>query len=126
MHADQPNCIKILVVDDHALFRKAVIEFLNGEDGFEIYAQAASGLEAVQLADRLNPDVIMMDVSMPGMDGIQATNLIRQSQPDAKIIALSMHDDEIMRNRMHAAGAAAYIRKDALAGELMQAIRQFM
>ena len=63
---------------------------------------------------------------MPEMDGIEATTLIRQSQPDAKIFALSMHDNEFMRNRMHAAGAAAYINKDALSGELIQAIRQLV
>jgi len=65
-------------------------------------------------------------LSMPGMDGIKATTLIRQSQPDAKIFALSMHDNELMRNRMHDAGAAAYINKDALSAELIQLIRQLV
>lgn len=65
-----------------------------------------------------------MDVSMPEMDGIEATTLIRQSQPDAKILALSMHDNEFMRNRMYAAGAAAWINKGTPSGELIQAIRQ--
>jgi len=126
MNFEQSSCIQILVVDDHSSMREAVTELLNREDGFEVCAQAASSHEAVQLAEHLNPDIVVMDVSMPEMDGIEATTLIRQSQPDAKIIALSVHDNEFLRNRMHAAGAAAYISKDALAGELIQAIRQFM
>jgi len=125
MNFDQSSCIKILVVDDNSFMREAVTGLLNGEDGFEVCAQADSGHEAVQLTDQLNPDVIVMDLSMPEMDGIEATILIRQSQPDAKIVALSMHDNELMRNRMHAAGAAAYINKDALSEELIQAIRRF-
>ncbi len=105
MDHDQSNCIKILVVDDHFFMREAVTKLLNGEDVFEVCAQASSALEAVQLAEKLTPDIIVMDVSMPEMDGIEATALIRQSQPDAKILALSMHDNEFMRNRMYAAGA---------------------
>ncbi len=126
MNFDHSNCIKILVVDDHSFMREAITDLLNGEDGFEVCAQAASGHEAVQLAEQLNPDVIVMDVSMPGMDGMEATTLIRQSQSDIKIFALSMHDNELMRNRMHAAGAAAYINKGAFPGELIQAIRRFL
>jgi len=126
MNFDRSNYLKVLVADDHSFMRQAVTDLLNREDGFEVCAQAASGYEAVQLAEQLNPDVIVMDVSMPEMDGIEATTLIRQSQPDAKIFVLSMHDNELIRNRMHAAGAAAYINKDALSAELIQAIRQLV
>ena len=88
--------------------------------------QAASGHEAVQLAEQLNPDIVVMDVSMPAMDGIEATTLIRQNQADVKIFALSMHDNEFIRNRMYAAGASVYLNKESLPGELIQAIRQFI
>jgi len=124
MNRDRSNCIKILVVDDHSFMREAVSELLNGEDDFEVCARAATGSEAVQLAEQFTPDVIVMDVSMPGMDGLEATTLIRQSQPDVKIVALSMHDNELMKNRMHAAGATSYINKTAPSGELVQTIRQ--
>jgi len=126
MNFDRSNYLKVLVADDHSVMRQVVTDLVNREDGFEVCAQAASGYEAVQLAEQLNPDVIVMDVSMPEMDGIEATTLIRQSQPDAKIFALSMHDNEFIRNRMQAAGAAAYINKDALSAELIQAICQLV
>ena len=126
MNFDRSNYLKVLVADDHSVMRQVVTDLVNREDGFEVCAQAASGYEAVQLTEQLNPDLIVMDVSMPEMDGIEATTLIRQSQPDAKIFALSMHDNELIRNRMHAAGAAAYINKDALSAELIQAIRQLV
>ncbi|MFP4195042.1 MAG: response regulator transcription factor [Desulfobacterales bacterium] len=78
------------------------------------------------MAEQLTPEVIVMDVAMPGMDGIEAITLISQSQPDVRIFALSMHDNQLTRNRMHAAGATAYINKHALPGELIKAIRRFL
>ena len=116
--------IRVLVVDDHLFMREAVSDLLKGLDGVEVCGQAANGIEAVELAKQLNPDVVIMDISMPEMNGIDATSLILQNQPDTTIFAISIHDDEIMRNKMDAAGATAYISKNSIFKDLTETLRK--
>jgi signal transduction histidine kinase/ActR/RegA family two-component response regulator len=116
--------IRILLVDDHTIMREGLANLFKGKEEFEVTAQAANGQEAVRLAAELDPDIILMDISMPVMDGIEATTLISRSQPAVRIIGLSMHDDDSTKERMLAAGAAGYIYKAAPAGKLIEAIRQ--
>jgi len=116
--------MQILVVDDHALMREGLSNLLNGKEGFEVCAQAKNGLEAVRLADQLHPDIVLMDVSMPEMGGIEATTLIKKSHPEISVIALSMHDNDIMQQKMMTAGASTYINKESPSSELMLAIRR--
>lgn len=116
--------MQILVVDDHALMREGLSNLLHGKEGLEVCAEAKNGLEAIRLADQIRPDIILMDVSMPELDGIEATTLIKKSHPEISVIALSMHDSEAMKQKMLAAGASAYINKEAPSSELMLAIRK--
>lgn len=104
--------------------REGLANLFKGKEEFEVTAQAANGQEAVRLAAELDPDIILMDISMPAMDGIEATTLISRSQPAVRIIGLSMHDDDGTKERMLAAGAAGYIYKAAPAGKLIEIIRQ--
>jgi signal transduction histidine kinase/ActR/RegA family two-component response regulator len=115
--------IRILLADDHTIMREGLANLFKGKEDFEVVAQAANGREAVRYAAEANPDVILMDVSMPEMDGIKATALISTSQPGIRIVGLSMHDDDETRKRMLAAGAAGYIYKDAPANQLIETIR---
>ncbi len=118
--------IKILVADDHLFMREAVSDLLKDLDGIEVCGQASNGIEAVELAKELNPDAIIMDVSMPEMNGIDAACLILKNQPGTKIFAMSIHDDDIMRNKMDAAGATAYISKNSIFEELAETLRKHM
>ncbi|RJQ83625.1 MAG: response regulator [Desulfobacteraceae bacterium] len=116
--------IRILLVDDHTIMREGLANLFKGKEGFEVVAQAANGRQAVQLAAEVRPDIILMDVSMPVMDGIEATAQISRLQTGTRIIGLSMHDDDETREKMLSAGASAYIYKAAPAGELIAAIKQ--
>lgn len=116
--------IRILLADDHTIMREGLANLFKSKQDFEVVAQAANGREAVRYAAETRPDIILMDVSMPEMDGIKATALISAAQPCIRIIGLSMHDDDETRKRMLAAGAAGYIYKDAPANQLIETIRQ--
>lgn len=115
--------VKILIADDHAVMRQGLANLLEEEEAFEVIGQVANGNEAVRMASEMSPDIILMDVSMPGMDGIEATTHIVRAHPNIRIIALSMHDDNGTRERMAKAGAAGYIYKASPAEELIRTIR---
>ena len=117
-----PVRIRVLIADDHRLFAEALHAILSGDERFEIVGYAADGREAVELAARLDPDVTLMDISMPIMDGVEATRQIRERNPHACVVMLtgSDADEDIARSR--AAGAAAYVTKDQIASELIDAI----
>jgi len=115
--------IRILLADDHAVMRKGLASLLEKEADMEIVAEAADGLEAVDLSKRMRPDVVLMDVSMPRMDGIAATAEISRSCPSIRVIGLSMHDDAATREKMIGAGASAYIYKAAPSEKLIEAVR---
>jgi signal transduction histidine kinase/ActR/RegA family two-component response regulator len=121
--ASRTGKIRILVVDDHAVVRQGLARLLTAEPDMEIVGEAANGETAVALALELRPDVITMDISMPGMSGIRATRLIRAQLPSVHIIGLSMFEEAEQATAMVAAGAAAYLTKSAAADALVAAIR---
>jgi DNA-binding NarL/FixJ family response regulator len=86
--------IKVLLTDDHALFRQGIRTLLAAESDMEVVGESANGLEAVALAQQVRPDVVLMDIGMPGMSSFEATRQIRKDRPDTKVIFLSMYDDD--------------------------------
>ena len=116
--------IRILIADDHAIVRKGIRALLATEADIEVVGEAADGKEAVEKAERLHPDVILMDLVMPGMDGIEATRRITTRQPETRILVLtSFAEDEKVFPALKA-GALGYLLKDAGPEELVRAIRQ--
>lgn len=115
--------IKILVVDDHAIVREGVRMILAKETDLEVVGEAADGQEALDLTKRLQPQVVVMDISMPGMGGIEATQTIRETFPTVQVLALTMHEDETYVFQLLRAGAAGYVLKRAAAQDLVQAVR---
>jgi len=113
---------RFLLCDDHTLFREGLAALLERKPEWQVVAQAANGEEAVRLAAKHKPDVIIMDVSMPCLDGIAATARIRDAFPKIRIIALSMYGGEHYRRRMLDAGAKAYVLKSNASVELVAAV----
>lgn len=116
--------IRILIVDDEPLFVEMVEAMLGGEEDLEIVGTAADGQEGARLAAELEPDVIVMDISMPVMDGIDATRAIRGHDPDACVLILTGGSNVAEIDRARMAGAAKYMTKDRIAGELVDEIRE--
>ncbi len=115
--------IRVLLVDDHRIVREGLANTLADEPDIEVVGEAADGQEAVQAGGRLLPDVVVMDVSMPRLGGERATRLLKELLPGLRVVALSMHDDEAVVERMRRAGADAYVTKGCRADELLAAIR---
>ena len=116
--------LRILVVDDHEVVRHAVISLLAKRTDWHVCGEAPDGLEALSRAKELQPDLILMDVSMPRMDGLQATQAIRQVLPDTKIILVSQNDPSLIRRQAVQAGADDYVAKDRVARELIPTIEK--
>jgi len=114
--------LRIILVDDHAIFREGLRALLEGEQGMEVVAEADNGREAVRLAQELSPDVVVMDLTMPGINGVEATRRIISAAPKIKVIALSMHADRRRVADMLAAGASGYLLKSSVFDELIEAI----
>jgi len=114
--------LRIILADDHRLFREGLRNMLQREQDLEILPDAPDGREAVRLAAELNPDVILMDVTMPDLNGIEATRQIRASLPDVKVLGLSMHADRQFVTELLSAGASGYLLKDCPCQELVGAI----
>lgn len=121
---DEPKRIRILIVDDHELLCQALANLLEGEPDFAVAGQAHDGREGVRLALEQKPDVILMDVSMPEISGIEATAEICRHEPGIRIIGLSMHKDAAMERKMRDAGACAYLTKGGSSEELIETIRR--
>ncbi len=115
--------IRILLVDDHAILRAGLRAILNAEAGIEVVGEAGDGKEAVAKADKLKPDVVLMDISMPVMDGFEATRRIQQCCPEAKVLVLTVHDNEEYLFRVLEAGGSGYVVKKSADTELISAIR---
>ena len=115
--------IRVLIADDHALFRDGLARLVDRVSDIQVIGQACDGLEAVELSRRYNPDIILMDINMPGINGIEATRRIHQESPHIRIIGLSMHEDTDHARAMRDAGAAGYQDKGCRASELIAAIR---
>lgn len=115
--------ISVLIVDDHPLVRDSVSSLLQKHDDFEVMAQASDGDEAIKLVCELSPDVVIMDIEMPKVDGLEATRQIRAGHPEVSVLVLTIHDDEELVEAMFKAGAAGYLLKSVNGEELLQAIR---
>jgi len=116
--------IRIILADDHRIVREGLRNLLNTEPDMEVVAEADNGREAVRLVAKLQPDITIMDIGMPELNGVEATHQIIQKFQDARIIALSMHSEEEFIRRILNAGAAAYLLKDCAADELVIAVRR--
>lgn len=114
--------VRIILADDHKIMREGIHALLEHEPGIEVIGEAEGGESAVRLALEQRPDVVIMDITMPDMSGIEATRRILAELPDIKIIALSMHSDRRFVREMLAAGAAGYLLKDAAYDELRNAL----
>src|SRR5450759_1397788 len=114
--------IKLLLCDDHTLFREGVKEILKYETSIEIVGEAADGRQAVAKALELQPDVVLMDIAMPELSGFDATRRILQANAKAKVLILTMYEEEEVINRCLSAGAAGYVLKDAPRSHLIHAI----
>lgn len=115
--------IRIIIVDDHRVVHQALAEMISFVDDFELVAQGSNGKEAVELCNEFQPDVVLMDVVMPGLDGVEATRQILENNPDIKVLALSSFQDSDSVNSMLNNGASGYILKHASIDELEGVIR---
>jgi len=120
---DMPQTIRVMLVDDHNVVRSGLATFLRAFDDLELVGEAKNGLEAVQLCQAWEPDVILMDLMMPGMDGITATRAILADHPDIKVVAMTSFEEEDLVQGVLAAGAISYLLKNVTADELAKAIR---
>ena len=115
--------IRVLIADDHGLMRAGVRALLQATEDIEVVGEAEDGDEAIREVRRLEPDVVLMDVAMPGLGGLEATLVIRKEKPDVKILVLTQYDDREYVTRFLKAGVSGYVLKKAAAGELVAAIR---
>jgi DNA-binding NarL/FixJ family response regulator len=117
------NTIRLMLVDDHEVVRTGLRSFLEAQGGLLVVAEAGSGEEALALIEETHPDVVVMDITMPGMDGLEATRRLKLRCPECQILALTVHEDKQYFIEMLAAGATGYLTKIAAAQELVSAIR---
>ncbi|HVF05982.1 MAG TPA: response regulator transcription factor [Frankiaceae bacterium] len=117
------NDIRVVVADDHPLYRFGLRAALEAEDGIEVVAEAESGTELLDLAERHRPDVVVTDVSMPGLDGVAATRALRTRLPGVAVLVVTMHEDDATVRAAMRAGASGYLVKGADRAELARAVR---
>ncbi len=116
--------IKVLIVDDHTLFRQGLQKLLEAYEEIQVVAEASNGKEAIAMVDEVFPDVVLMDIKMPGMDGIECIGRIKEKHPGLNIIVLSMYDDAEYVLRAVNAGASGYMEKNISADRLVDTIKQ--
>jgi DNA-binding NarL/FixJ family response regulator len=123
-HAPEKNRITVLLADDHTVVREGLRKLLEAEGDIQVIGEAANGREAVSQAKTLRPDVIVMDIAMPGLNGFEATRQIRKVMPDARVLILSAHSDESYVEQVIALGAFGYMVKQTSAHVLSVAVRE--
>jgi CheY-like chemotaxis protein len=121
--AESASPLRILLADDHKMFRQGLANLLREHPDLEVVAEAGDGRAALKLAQELRPDVIVMDVAMPQLNGIEATRRVRDIMPKVRVVGLSMHEEDDMAKAMLDAGADVYLRKDGSLERLVEAIR---
>lgn len=124
--APRPGTVRVLIADDQPLFADALAAILATDDRIDLAGHASDGREAVALYESLAPDVVLMDISMPVMDGLEATRTIRELDPDACVLMLTGSNAREDVDRARRAGAAAYVTKDRIAAELVDAILELV
>jgi two-component system response regulator NreC len=115
--------LRILLADDHTILRQGLVSILKAEADFEVVAEAADGSEAVDKALETRPDVVVLDITMPRLNGLEAARRIHKALPESRVLVLTMHEDEEYVLKMVRAGASGYLVKDGAAAELVTAIR---
>ncbi len=115
--------IRVLIVDDHNLVREGIQSMLYNAQGIKVVGEATDGEEAVKLAREVRPDVVLMDLKMPGIGGLEATRKLLRIDPDIKVLVVTVCDDDIFPSRLLQAGASGYLTKGAFKEEMLQAIR---
>ena len=118
--------INVILADDHDLVRTGLKRLLDDVENIEVVADASNGQEAISLVEIHTPDVVLLDINMPGLNGIETTQKLRRNHPDIKILILSMHSDEIFPQRLLKAGANGYLTKDTKIDEVTHAICEVM
>ena len=116
--------ISVLLAEDHAVVREGLCSLLNADGNFSVVCEAQTGREAVEMAQTLKPDVIVMDIAMPVLNGVEATRQILAANPAAKVIVLSAHSDDVYVERMTQVGAVGFLEKQSSAAVLTKAIRE--
>ena len=119
---DSEDQIRIVLADDHAVVRQGLATMLRQEKRFQIIGEASDGKSAVEMVRRLRPDVVVMDISMPGISGIEATRIVHEEFPGVSVIGLSMHDDEHTCKQMCDVGASACLNKSGPVDAIVRAI----
>ena len=114
--------VRVMLAEDHPILRMALARVLGEHTDIEVVAEAANGEEAIDVALRIRPDIILMDVAMPRINGTEATRRILETLPTTRVIGLSMHSDPVMAAAMHEAGAIGYVCKDAPPDDLIAAV----
>ena len=117
------DIIKLMLVDDHDVVRTGLRSFLETQPGFEVVAEAKNGHQALEQAKQSKPDIVLMDITMPDMDGIEATRQLKNIYPECQVLVLTVHNDKQYFMQMLAAGASGYLTKQAAADELIAAIK---
>jgi len=117
------DTITLMLVDDHEVVRTGLRSFLESQAGFKVVAEARNGSEALEKANLTNPQIVLMDITMPDMDGMEATRRLKLGHPECQVMALTVHADKQYFMQMLAAGASGYITKQAAAEELVAAIK---
>ncbi len=123
MNPATTTCIRILLADDHTLFRQGLRTLLGKESDMQVVAEASTGNEAVEVAAQTQPDLVLMDVGMPGISSFEATRQIKRDSPNTKVLFLSMYDDEDYLLEGMQVGAGGYLLKDSPVGQLLAAVR---
>ncbi len=120
------NSARVLIVDDHEIFRRGLRALLEPSVEWQICGEAVDGLDAMEQCKSLDPDIVIMDVSMPRLNGLEATRLIRKENPKSQIVIITQHDSPQIRTAAKDAGAQAFVTKSSVGSELVTALRNLI